>query len=158
MTKNRVSPFFALSAYFALSLLSTAFSLLLGLSAVRLGGLLGRLALGAARVSRLTQVPGDAAVFSLVCALTALAQYYLVSLLALCRFGGVPLAAGAGAGAFLSCLFFWRAAGLSGLGAYGFSGLPVLLAALIGACAAMDQKPEENPWPAGCLKFLSRFL
>ena len=158
MTKNRVSPFFALSAYFAFSLLSTAFSLLLGLSAVRFGGLLVRLALGAARVSRLTPVPGDAAVFSLACALTALAQYYLVSLLALCRFGGVPLAAAAGGGAVLSGLFFWRAAGLSSLGAYGFSGLPVLLAALIGACAAMDQEPEENPWPAGCLKFLSRFL
>lgn len=142
--------FCVVSIYISLSLLAGALILLAGLAAVQAGIVLARLALGSQQVSMLKPIFSDAAGFALICAMTALAQYYLTSLLALCGAGRLAMSATAGCSALFLGLFFWRAAELSNLGAYGLSGLPVTLAALIGGAAAITQKAEENPWPRDC--------
>jgi len=50
-------------------------------------------------------------------------------------------------------LFFWRFAALSELGAYPLSGLPVMLAAILGGAAALTDKNGENPWPESFSRF-----
>ena len=92
--------------------------------------------------------------FSLAACATALAQYYLVSLLA---FTGAPKREIAAVSLFVSVfcgLFFWRGAVFSALGAYPFSGLAVTLAALLGGLMAAFQKPSENPWPPAVAEHL----
>ena len=147
--------FLVFSTYIAVSHLAQALILLAGLTAAQSAFALGRLALGAQRAYWLKPVLADAAAFGLVSAMTALAQYYLTCLLALCRTGRWALIAAAGSAALFSGLFFWRAVEFSSLGVYGFSGLPVTLAALIGGFAAVSQGPEENPWPESCSRFFS---
>ena len=148
---------FAFTGFLAASHLATAVILLGGLAAVQAGFALARLALGFDMVYWLKPVLCDASGFALVSALTALAQYYLVSLLGLSRAGRAPLLAAMGCAALLSGVFFWGAAEYSSLGAYGLSGLPVTLSTLLGGAAAVFQKPGENPWPAVYARFFSHF-
>lgn len=125
---------------------------------VQLAFALARLAPGSERAYWLKPVLADAAAFALVSAMTALTQYYLTSLLALCRPRRWAMLAAAGSSALCSGLFFWRAVEFSSLGVYVLSWLPVTLAALIGAFAAIGQGPEENPWPQYCSRFFSHHL
>ncbi|HNW45340.1 MAG TPA: hypothetical protein PKI19_12605 [Elusimicrobiales bacterium] len=158
MTKSRgYALLFAFTGYIAASHLATAVILLGGLAAVQSGFALARLALGFDRIYWLKPVLCDASGFAVVSALTALTQYYFLSLLGLSRAGRAPLLAAMGCSALLSGVFFWGAAEYSSLGAYGLSGLPVTLSALIGGTAAVFQKPEENPWPAAYARFFSHF-
>lgn len=139
---------YSLAAYFGASLLATALLLLLSLAAMKGVFGLARLALGPREVYWLKPALYDSVGFALSAAGTALAQYYLASLL---RLTGEPrpfLAVLVGFCSLFCGLFFWRGALHSALGGYAFSGLCVTLAALLGGLGALWQDRSENPWPA----------
>lgn len=138
---------YSLTAYFGASLLATALLLLAALAAMKGAFALARFALGPREVYWLKPLIYDSTGFGLASAGTALAQYFLASLL---RLGGEerPFLAILVSFCALFCgLLFWRGALHSSLGGYGFSGLCVTLSALIGGLAAVYQDPSENPWP-----------
>jgi len=139
--------FYAFSGYMAVSLLSTAVLLLAALAGMKLIFVLAKFAFGPAEVYWIKPLIYDAAGFALASVGTALAQYYLASLLLYSGIGRRTLAAAVLFVAVFCGLFFWRGALRSTLGAYAFSGLTVTLSALIGGCAGLFQKPGENPWP-----------
>jgi len=138
---------YALAAYLGASLLATVLLLLASLAAMKFFFFFAKAALGAKAVFWAKPLLTDSLGFALASAGTALAQYYLASLLRLAvndRLLETVLAAFA---ALFCGLLFWRGAMASPLGAYGFSGLCVTLAALLGAFEGLFQKPAENPWP-----------
>jgi len=132
--------FYTFFCHASVSVLAAAFILRTGLAAVQFGVAQVRVVFGIELAYLVKSAIGDAACFALVSAMTALAQYYLTSLPPLCRSDRGTLLAVSGCSAFLAGLFFWRAAEFSSLGAYGFSGLPVFFAALIGGAAAITRK------------------
>lgn len=146
--------FYALSAYLAVSLLLTAVALLAALAAMKALFLSACFTFGAEKIYRLKPLFYHSAGFALASCITALAQYYLVSLFAFT--GALKRELGA-ISLFMSVfcgLFFWRGALFSALGAYPFSGLAVTLSALIGGMAAVFQTPAENPWPPAVSSYL----
>lgn len=144
---------YSLAVYFAVSALLTALLLLGALAGMKASFALARFALGPAKVYWVKPLLYDSAGFAAVSAGTALLQYFMASLLLLSGAGRRSLA-----GAVLSCavfcgLLFWRGAAHSSFGAYGFSGLCVTAAALIGGLGAVFQDPGENPWPHSSSSF-----
>lgn len=147
MRKNRGRlHFLVFFSYASVSVLATAIIMLAGAAAVHAGVALVRLGIGLGQSYQFTAILSDSACFALMSAATALTQYYLTSLLSLYYCGKPAMAKALGACALLCGLFFGRAAQLSSLGAYGISGLPIILAVIIGGGTAIAQKPEENPW------------
>lgn len=146
MTKSSPDFFYAFSGYVAVSLLATALLLLAALAGMKLAFAAAKFAFGPDEVYRLKPLLYDAVGFALASAGTALAQYYLASLLLYPGTGRRAPAAAVFFAAVFCGLFFWRGALSSSLGAYGFSGLTVTLSALIGGYAGLFQKPGENPW------------
>jgi hypothetical protein len=139
---------YSLAVYLAVSALLTALLLLGALAAMKLSFAFASFALGPEKVYWVKPLIYDSLGFAAVSAATALLQYYLASLLQFSGAGRRSLA-----GAVLTCavfcgLLFWRGAAHSSLGAYGFSGLCVTAAVLIGGLGAVLQAPGENPWPA----------
>ncbi|OGR41497.1 MAG: hypothetical protein A2X35_10855 [Elusimicrobia bacterium GWA2_61_42] len=139
--------FFAFSGYMAVSLLLTVILLLAALAGMKLSFALAKAAFGGLEVYRLKPLVCDAAGFALASSGTALAQYYLASLLVYTGVDRRTLAAAVFFAGVFCGLFFWRGALLSSLGSYGFSGLTVTLSAFIGGYSGLFQKPGENPWP-----------
>ncbi len=137
---------YAMLAYLGASLLATVLVLLTSLAAIKIFFAAARFALGPAEVYWLKPVLYDSLGFALASACTALSQYLFVSLLCRKIADKSFLAALASFCALFCGLLFWRGAVYSVLGGYGFSGLPVTLAALIGGLGAVLQKPSENPW------------
>ena len=149
MRRSREEAFlYSLAVYFAVSALLTALLLLGALAMMKAAFSLAAFSLGPQRVYWVKPLLYDSAGFAAVSAEMALLQYYMVSLLQHSGAGRRSLG-----GAVLSCavfcgLLFWRGAAHSSLGAYGFSGLCVTAAVLIGGLGAALQPPAENPWPA----------
>jgi hypothetical protein len=110
-------------------------------------------ALGAKAVFWAKPLLTDSLGFALASAGTALTQYYLAGLLRLGVNDRVLESVLAAFAALFCGLLFWRGALASPLGAYGFSGLCVTLAALLGSFEAIFDKPERNPWPASVQNF-----
>jgi hypothetical protein len=138
---------YALAAYLGTSLLVTMLLLLFSLTAMTLLFAAARSALGPEAVYRLKPALYDSAGFALASAGTALAQYFLVSLLRRAVDEKMFLAVICGFTALFCGLLFWRTALFSSLGAYGLSGLIVTLAALLGGLEAVYQADTQNPWP-----------
>lgn len=144
---------YSLAVYFGASAFLTGLLLLAALAGMKVWFALARFALGPEKVYWVKPILYDSAGFAAVSAATALLQYYMASFLQLSGTGRRALA-----GAVLTCaafcgLLFWRGAAHSSLGGYGFSGLCVAAAALIGGLAAVFQDPGENPWPASFSSF-----
>lgn len=142
----------AFSGYFAVAMLLTALILLLSLAAAKAVSLLAALAFGTENLYRFTALR-DSGAFSVASALSVPAQYLLVSFL---LFSGIDRRWLAGVLLYtaLFCgLFFWRFAAGSGLGTYPLSGLPVMLACILGGAAALTDEPGENPWPPSFSRF-----
>ncbi len=138
---------YALAGYLAVSLFSTVLLLLAALAGMKFFFALARFALGAREVYRLKPLLSDSFGFAIASGGAALLHYYLVSLLKVTGADRAWLCAAVFFTAVFCGLFFWRGAAYSSLGAYGFSGLSVTVAVLIGGLAAAFQKPGENPWP-----------
>ncbi len=138
---------YALAAYLGASLLATVLLLLSALAGMKFLFFAARYALGPEAVYWLKPALYDSAGFALVSAGTALAQYFLVSLLRRAADEKMFLAVICGFTALFCGLLFWRTALLSSLGAYGLSGLTVTLAALLGGLEAVYQADTQNPWP-----------
>ena len=139
---------FSLAAYLGISLFLTVVLLLSALAGMKLCFELARFALGAREVYWLKPLFYDSCGFAIASAGTALAHFYLASLL---KFSGAGKAWLCGTVFFVAVfcgLFFWRGALNSSLGAYGFSGFSITSSVLIGGLAAVFQKAGENPWPA----------
>lgn len=148
MTKNKEEVLlYSLAAYFAVSALLTIVLLLGALAGMKLAFALARFALGPEQVYWLKPAIYDSAGFALASAATALLHYYLASLLHFAGAGRAGISASVFFGAVFCGLLFWRGAAASSLGAYGFSGLCVTAAVLIGGLGAAFQEPGENPWP-----------
>jgi len=139
---------YALAAYLGASLLATALLLLCSLASMKLFFAAARYALGPEAVYWIKPALYDSVGFALASAGTALAQYFLVSLLRRAAEEELFLAVICGFTALFCGLLFWRAALFSSLGAYGLSGLSVTLAALLGGLEAVYQPDTDNPWPA----------
>lgn len=149
MKKNSEAVFlYAFSGYMAASLLTTVLLLLAALAAMRLSFSMAVAALGAEHAYRVKPLFYDSSGFALASAGTALAQYYLASLLVHSALDRRLLAAAAFMVSVFCGLFFWRGALRSSLGSYGFSGLTVTVSALIGGFNGLFQKPSDNPWGA----------
>lgn len=138
---------YALAGYLAVSLFSTVLLLLSALAGMKLFFALARFALGPAGVYWLKPLISDSCGFAIASGGAALVHYYLVSLLKVTGADRAWLCATVFFTAVFCGLFFWRGAAYSSLGAYGFSGLSLTIAVLIGGLAAAFQKPGENPWP-----------
>lgn len=139
---------YALAAYLGASALATVLLLFCSLAAMTLVFWLAKAALGLRAAYWAKPLFYDSVGFALASAGTALAQYYLVSLLRFAAGDKLLLGVLGGFASLLCGLLFWRGAFGTALGAYGFSGLCVTLAALLGCLQAVTQKPAENPWPA----------
>jgi len=146
--------FYALTAYLGASMLLTTLLLLGALAAMKGFFSLARFTFGPEEVYRLKPLLYDSIGFALSSSGTALAQYYLISLLRRFFTERDVLSLIVSFSALFCGLLFWRGALSSSLGVYGFSGLCVTLAALLGGLAAVLQEPGENPWP---LTFPSHF-
>lgn len=144
---------YSLAGYLAVSLFTTLLLLLAALAGMRLSFHLARFALGAREVYWLKPVIYDSCGFAIASGGAALVHYYLVSLLSFTEAGRAWLCGTVFFAAVFCGLFFWRGALYSSLGAYGFSGLSVTLAVLIGGLAAALQRPGDNPWPAAVSSF-----
>lgn len=145
---------YVLAAYLGASLLITVLLLLGSLAAMKGFFFLAKAALGARAVYWAKTLIYDSLGFAMASAGTALAQYYLASLLRLAVRDRL-LESVLGAFAALFCgLLFWRGAMGSALGTYGFSGLCVTMGALVGVYEAVSQNPAENPWPESIAYFL----
>lgn len=156
MTRSKEEVFlYCLSAYTAASLFATLLILLASLAGMRLVFAAARAALGPEHVYWIKPLLYDSCGFAAASALTALSQYYLVSLFRFCGAGRAALAGSVFFVAVFCGLFFWRGALYSTLGDYGFSGLCVTLGALIGGLAAAFQDQRQNPWPASVHSFFS---
>ena len=138
---------YALAGYLAVSIFATVLLLLAALAGMRLFFALARFALGPKEVYWLKPLIFDSSGFAIASGGTALAHYYLVSLMKFTGAGRAWLCGTVFFAAVFCGLFFWRGALYSSLGAYGFSGLSVMVSVLIGGLAATFQKPGENPWP-----------
>ncbi len=148
MTRNREEVLlYSLAAYFAVSALLTIVLLLAALAGMKLAFALARFALGPEQVYWLKPAIYDSAGFAIASAATAALHYYLASLLRFAGAGRAGISAAVFFGAVFCGLLFWRGAAASSLGAYGFSGLCVTAAVLIGGLGAAFQEPGENPWP-----------
>jgi len=148
MTKNREEVLlYSLAAYFAVSALLTVLLLLAALAGMKLVFLLAGFLLGPERVYWLKPFIYDSAGFAIASVATALSHYYLASLLLFTAAGRAAISAAVFFCAVFCGLLFWRGAAASSLGAYGFSGLCVTAAVLIGGLGAAFQEPGENPWP-----------
>lgn len=148
MTRSEEEKFlYALAAYLGASALATVLLLLCSLAAMRLSFFLAKTLLGLRAAYWVKPLFFDSAGFALASAGTALAQYYLLSLLRLAVEDRLLLTVLGGFAALFCGLLFWRGAFGTALGAYGFSGLCVTLAALLGSFHAIAQRPAENPWP-----------
>ncbi len=131
--------FFA--AYLGASLLATVLLLLGALAAMKVFFIFARFVFGPQEVYRLKPLLYDSVGFALASAGTALVQYYFAGLLRRTGIERPELAAIVSFTALFCGLFFWRGALFSSLGAYGFSGLTVTLAALLGGLQAVFRKP-----------------
>lgn len=139
--------FYALTAYLGTSMLLTTLLLLGALAAMKGFFSLARSAFGPEDVYWIKPLLCDSIGFALASSGTALAQYYLISLLRRFFTERDVLSLIVSFSALFCGLLFWRGALSSSLGAYGFSGLCVTLAALLGGLAAVLQEPGEDPWP-----------
>jgi len=138
---------YALAGYLAVSLFSTVLLLLAALAGMKLFFVLARAALGPREVYWLKPLIYDSCGFAIASGGAALTHYYLVSLLKVTGAGRAWLCGTVFFAAVFCGLFFWRGAAHSSLGAYGFSGLSIMVSVLLGGTAAVFQKPWENPWP-----------
>ncbi|MDO8803313.1 MAG: hypothetical protein Q7R35_02685 [Elusimicrobiota bacterium] len=134
---------YSLTAYLGASMLATVLLLLGSLAAMKVFFIFARFAFGPEEVYWIKPLLYDSIGFALASSGTALAQYYLVSLL--CRFvtERAVLSLIVSFTALFCGLFFWRGALSSSLGSYGFSGLAVTLAALLGGLEAVFQEPDS---------------
>ena len=128
---------YTLAAYLGASLLATVLLLLGALAAMKGFFIFVRFIFGPQEVYRLKPLLYDSIGFSLASAGTALVQYYFAGLLRRTGIERTELAVIVSFTALFCGLFFWRGALFSSLGAYGFSGLTVTLAALLGGLAAV---------------------
>ena len=128
---------YTLAAYLGASLLATVLLLLGALAAMKGFFIFVRYIFGPQEVYRLKPLLYDSIGFSLASAGTALVQYYFAGLLRRTGIERTELAVIVSFTALFCGLFFWRGALFSSLGAYGFSGLTVTLAALLGGLAAV---------------------
>lgn len=143
MTKNEEAALlYRLAAYLGASLLVTVLLLLCALAGMKAFFALARLALGPREVYWLKPLLYDSVGFSLASSGTALSQYFLADRLGRTGLARPELAAVVSLTALFCGLFFWRGAHYSSLGAYGFSGLCVTLAALLGGLAAVFREPR----------------
>ncbi len=139
---------YGLAVYVGVSMLSTVILLMAALAVMKGFFAFARFAFGAHEVYRIKPLLCDSVGFAFASAGTAVTQYYFVSLLRRAGLDRAELAVTAFFTAVLCGLFFWRGALHSSLGGYGFPGLTVTLAAILGAQQAVFQKQGENPWPA----------
>jgi hypothetical protein len=133
-----------LAAYLGASMLATVLLLLGALAGMKGFFVFARFILGPAEVYWIKPLLYDSIGFALASGGMALAQYHLVGIF---RRSGVERAELAFIVSFtaLFCgLLFWRGALFSSLGAYGFSGLTVTLAALLGGLEAVFREPEKD--------------
>lgn len=148
MTRNSEAVLlYSLAAYLGASLLATALLLLGALAGMKAFFVFCRFILGPREVYWLKPLLYDSVGFGLASAGTALAQYYLVSQLRRAGLDRLEFAVIVSFTALFCGLFFWRGALSSSLGGYGFSGLCVTLAALLGGLEAVFREPEEHPRP-----------
>jgi hypothetical protein len=139
---------YSLAAYFGASLLATSLLLLGALFVIKFLFILSGFAFGPGGVYLVKPLPYDSAGFAFASAGTALAQYYLVGLLRCFVEKRSLLLIIVSFTALLCGLYFWRGVFFSSLGAYGYSGLAVTLAALLGGFEAAFQAPDKNQRPA----------
>lgn len=144
---------YSLAAYLGASMLATVLLLLGALAVMKVFFISAKFALGAGGAYWLKPLLHDSVGFAAAASGTALAQYYLVSLFRLSGVDRAELAVIVSFTALFCGLLFWRGALLSCLGAYGFSGLPVMLAALLGGLEAVFLEPGKNPLPASVSSF-----
>ena len=139
---------YSLAAYLGASMLATVLLLLGALAAMKGFFALASFAFGARGVYWIKPLLYDSVGFALSSAGTALAQYYFVGLFRRSGVERLELAVIVSFTALLCGLLFWRGAHYSSLGAYGFSGLAVTLAAMLGGLEAVFQEGREDPLPA----------
>lgn len=139
--------FYALTAYLGASMLLTTLLLLGALAAMKGFFGLARFTFGPEEVYRIKPLLYDSVGFALSSSGMALAQYYLVSLLRSFFTERDVLSLIVSFAALFCGLLFWRGALSSSLGAYGFSGLCVTLAALLGGLAAVFREHGKDPRP-----------
>ena len=138
---------YQLAAYLGASMLATVLLLLAALAGMKGFFVFARFILGPKEVYWIKPLLYDSLGFALASAGMALAQYHLVGLF---RRSGVErgeLAFIVSFTALFCGLLFWRGALFSSLGAYGFSGLTVTLAALLGGLEAVFQEPDKDHRP-----------
>ncbi|MDP2865294.1 MAG: hypothetical protein Q8O90_03530 [Elusimicrobiota bacterium] len=128
---------YSLAAYLGASLLATVLLLLGALAAMKGFFIFARFTFGPHGVYWIKPLLYDSVGFALASAGTALAQYYFVSLFRRSGVERLELAVIVSFTSLLCGLLFWRGAHFSSLGAYGFSGLAVTLAALLGGLEAV---------------------
>jgi len=145
MTRNSEAVLlYSLAAYLGASLLATALVLLGALAGMKAFFIFSRFILGPREVYWIKPLLYDSVGFALASSATALVQYYLVRLFSRSGMERTELCVIVSFTALFCGLFFWRGALSSSLGGYGFSGLCVTLAALLGGLEAALQEPEER--------------
>lgn len=137
----------SLAAYLLASMLSTILILFGALAVMKVFFAFARFVFGPRGVYWIKPLLYDSTGFAAACAATALTQHYLVSLFRRSGVERTELAVIASFTAVFCGLLFWRGALATSLGGYGFSGLAVTLAALLGGLEAVFQGPGEDPWP-----------
>lgn len=135
---------YSLAAYLGASMLATVVLLLCALAAMKGFFAFASFALGPREVYWLKPLLYDSLGFALASAGTAVAQYSFVSVFRRTGLDRAELAVIVFFTALFCGLLFWRGAIYSSLGAYGFSGLTVTLAALLGGLQAVYQDPARK--------------
>ncbi len=146
---------YSLAAYLGASMLATVLLLLGALAVMKAFFASAGFLFGPRGVYWLKPMLQDSIGFAAAASGTALAQYYLAGLF---RYSGIDrseLAVIVSFTALFCGLLFWRGALLSSLGAYGFSGLPVTLAALLGGLEAVFLEPGRISRPRWLSLFFS---
>ncbi|MBI4351896.1 MAG: hypothetical protein HY550_10680 [Elusimicrobia bacterium] len=129
-------------------MLATVLILLGALAAMKVFFALARFAFGPQDVYRLKPLLHDSLGFAFSAAGTALTQYCFAGLFRRTGVERLELAVIVSFTALFCGLLFWRGALFTSLGAYGFSGLAVTLAALLGGLAAAFEEPGGELPPA----------
>lgn len=135
---------YSLAAYLGASMLATVLLLLGALAAMKVFFALARFSFGPQSVYWLKPLLHDSLGFAVASAGTALTQYCFVGLFRRTGVERLELGVIVAFTALFCGLLFWRGALFSSLGAYGFSGLAVTLAALLGGLEAALREPDVD--------------
>jgi len=135
---------YSFAAYLAASMLATILLLLGALGVMKAFFVFARYVFGPPEVYWIKPVLYDSVGFASASCGTALVQYHLVRLFRRSGVKGAELAVIVSFTAIFCGLLFWRGALFSSLGGYGFSGLTVTLAALLGGLEAVWEEKTNG--------------